>query len=99
MCDGHRADRAAVVREVLAEGGIEAPETDRMAATVLAKDGLPRYAWEAQRMESPDYVSVLIQSIAETHRWRGENDDAKRLVASRASPEAVETSSATVSTA
>jgi hypothetical protein len=80
----HRADRAAVVREVLAEAGIEAPETDRIAATVLAKNGLPRYVWEAQRVESADYVSVLIQSIAEAVRWRQEYGDAKRVA--RASP-------------
>jgi hypothetical protein len=93
----HRADRAAVVREVLAEAGIEAPETDRMTATVLAKDGLPRYGWEAGLVESADYVSLVLQSVAETLRWRQEYDDAKRRVASRASPGAVETSSATAS--
>jgi hypothetical protein len=50
-------------------------------------------------MEPADYVSVLIQSIAETLRWREEYDAAKRLAASRASPGAVDTSSATVSAA
>ena len=42
----HRADRATVVREVLAEAGIEAPEIDRMAADMLAEDGLPRFVWD-----------------------------------------------------
>jgi hypothetical protein len=37
----HRADRATVVREVLAEAGIDAPPTDRLATTTLADDGLP----------------------------------------------------------
>jgi hypothetical protein len=46
-----------------------------------------------------DYVTVLIQYIAESLRWREEYDDAKRLAGSRASPGAVETSSATVSAA
>ena len=35
----HKADRATVVREVLAEAGIDAPEADRMAADILAADG------------------------------------------------------------
>ncbi len=42
----HKADRATVVREVLAAAGVEAPATDRMSADVLADDGLPRYVWE-----------------------------------------------------
>src|SRR4029078_2996191 len=36
----HRADRATVVRAVLAEAGVDAPDTDRLATSVLAGDGL-----------------------------------------------------------
>jgi hypothetical protein len=42
----HKADRATVVREVLKEAGIQAPDADRMAADTLAADGLPRFVWE-----------------------------------------------------
>jgi hypothetical protein len=38
----HKADRAAVVREVLGAAGVEAPATDRLSTDVLALDGLPR---------------------------------------------------------
>ena len=92
----HRADRAAVVREVLAEAGIAAPETDRLAATVLAADGLPRYLWEPQLADYADYVHVVLGSVIETIRWREEYEEAKRRAASRAGPEQpVETNSAT----
>src|SRR5450631_1852662 len=43
--DVHRADRAAVVRQVLEETGVQVAETDRCAADVLAPDGEPRFVW------------------------------------------------------
>jgi hypothetical protein len=96
----HRADRAAVVREVLAEAGIEAPDTDRMAANVLAQDGLPRYVWEPAAVDIADYVDVVPRSIIETIRWRQEYEDSKRRTLTRASAgEPVETNSATASAA
>jgi hypothetical protein len=36
----HKADRATVVREALLSAGMVAPEIERMAATVMASDGL-----------------------------------------------------------
>jgi hypothetical protein len=41
----HRADRAAVVRQTLAAAGIDVPDRDRYATTVLSDDGLPRFEW------------------------------------------------------
>ena len=83
-----------------AEAGIEAPERDRMAATVLADDGLPRYVWEPQLVEAADYVSVVLGSVVEAIRWRHEYDDAKGKALSRASPQIpVEANSATTSAA
>jgi hypothetical protein len=38
------------VREVLKEAGIEAPDADRMAAAILAADGLPGFVWEDIRV-------------------------------------------------
>ena len=37
----HRADRAAVVRQVLEEAGVQVSDRDRCAAEVLAPDGEP----------------------------------------------------------
>lgn len=84
----HRADRATVVREVLAEAGIEAPEIDRLAASTLAEDGLPRYVWDEIPVASADYVQVVMASIAQAQRRRREYDTAKSAAPSRASPTA-----------
>jgi hypothetical protein len=78
---GHRADRAMVVRQVLAAAGVEAPEVDRMAADVLRDDGLPRYRWRVwDPLDStvPVYRQVITRSIAEKLRWRCQYEAAKR---------------------
>ncbi len=84
----HKADRAAVVRAVLEEAGIEAPDADRMAAATLAADGLPRFVWEDIPVVDRDYVKVVMASVREAHRWRTEYEAAKAQVAARASPTA-----------
>ena len=85
-----------MVREVLTEAGIDAPETDRMAATVLAEDGLPRFVWEPEIVDAAVYVHVVLGSVIETLRWRQEYEEAKRRAKTRASPDgSVETNSAT----
>jgi hypothetical protein len=78
---GHRADRATVVRQVLAAAGVEAPEIDRMAADVLRDDGVPRYRWRVwDPLDStvPVYRQVITRSIAEKLRWRSQYEAAKR---------------------
>ena len=82
----HKADRATVVREVLKEAGIDAPDADRMAADVLAEDGLPRFVWEDAPVVQRDYVTVVMASVLEAHRWRQEYQAAKQQAAARASP-------------
>jgi hypothetical protein len=83
----HRADRATVVREVLKQAGIDAPDADRMAADVLAADGLPRFVWADVPVVDRDYVQVVMRSVLEAQRWRREYESAKQLVgAARASP-------------
>jgi len=82
----HKADRATVVREVLKEAGIEAPDADRMAADVLAEDGLPRFVWEDVPVAERDYVTVVMASVVEAKRWRQEYQAAKEQAAARASP-------------
>ena len=84
----HRADRATVVREVLKEAGIEAPDADRMAADTLAADGLPRFVWEDIPVVDRDYVRVVMASVREAHRWRREYEEAKQQAAARAGPHA-----------
>jgi hypothetical protein len=82
----HRADRAAVVRQVLQEAGIDAPEADRMAADVLDTDGQPRFVWEDVPVPERDYTTVIAQSLRRAQRWRAQYEQAKALAAERGSP-------------
>jgi hypothetical protein len=79
---GHRADRATVVRQVLAAAGVKAPEVDRMAADVLRGDGVPRYrwrVWDPLDATVPVYRQVITRSIAEKLRWRSQYEAAKQV--------------------
>lgn len=82
----HRAERADVVRQVLAEAGIEAPAADRMTTEVLHTDGKPRFVWEDSPGHPGDYARVLTSYVMEQRRWRAEYDAAKAL-RDRASPD------------
>lgn len=74
----HKADRATVVREALLAAGVVAPETERLAATVLSGDGLPRFVWTSEHPEPSEYVAVIFASIAEKIRWRTQYEQAKQ---------------------
>ncbi|TDD65539.1 replication initiation protein [Jiangella aurantiaca] len=77
----HRADRAAVVRAVLAEAGIEMDDHDQLSATATAPDGKARYIWTPVRPGDPDapsYVWAVAKSIAQRRRWREQYDAAKQ---------------------
>ncbi|MBO0828100.1 MAG: replication initiation protein [Streptosporangiales bacterium] len=90
----HKADRAAIVRAVLAEAGIQAPDVDRYSATVEGEDGKPRYLWSPVRPGEEDlhtYRDLLIVALAEHHRWRLEYEHAKE----RAGPQGSELSATT----
>jgi hypothetical protein len=80
----HRADRAQVVREVLAAAGIQPPEADRMATSVLAADGKPRFVWEDLPVHGRDYIRVVMRSVLEAHAWRRQYEHAKTLRAEQA---------------
>jgi hypothetical protein len=82
----HRADRAAVVREVLAAAGLTAPEVDRCAADVLHTDGRPRFVWSDHEVDESQYAAVVLASIAERHRWRAQYEHAKRLAQDHGRP-------------
>jgi hypothetical protein len=76
----HKADRSAVVRQVLQEAGIDAGEVDRMAADVMRPDGLPRFSWriwDPLEASAPVYRQVMTRSIAEKLRWKSQYDAAK----------------------
>ena len=73
----HRADRAAVVREALAEAGIVAPEIERLAADVLSADGQPRFVWTDTKPDPQLYARVILASIAERQRWKAQYEAAK----------------------
>ena len=66
----HRADRATVVREALTSAGIDAPELDRMAASVTLPDGSPRFVWTDTRPEADIYARVILASVLERQQWR-----------------------------
>ena len=72
----HSADRATVVREVLAEAGIEAPATDRLTPTSWLPTVSPGSRVGAgcppARRSTPE---VLLGSIKQAQRWRTEYDD------------------------
>src|SRR5829696_5338530 len=83
----HRADRATVVREALLSAGVVAPETERLAASVLASDGLPRFVWTDERPDPASYTRVILASIAERQRWRTQYQEAVDTVSATGPPE------------
>lgn len=80
----HRADRSAVVRAVLEEAGIDAPEARRLAADVLAEDGLPRFVWEDIPVEERNYAATIARSIRQRRAWKVQYERAKEGI--RAGP-------------
>jgi hypothetical protein len=82
----HKADRSAVVRAVLEEAGIEAPEARRLAADVIDDDGLPRFVWEDIPVDERNYAATIATSIRQRRSWREQYDRAKEAI--RAGPAA-----------
>ena len=77
--DVHRADRAAVVRQVLEEAGVQVADRDRCAADVLAPDGEPRFAWSVLPPGEASYNAAVFAQIIQRHEWRAQYDKAKRV--------------------
>lgn len=77
--DVHRADRAAVVRQVLEEAGVQVAEPDRCAADVLAPDGEPRFVWSELPPGEGSYNKAVFAQIIQRHTWRAQYDKAKRV--------------------
>jgi len=88
--DDYRADRAAVVEEVLDSAGIPMPDTDRCSATTPGDDGQPRFRWDPVLPGDPDaptYRQAITTLIAERQRWRTQYETARQQMAeARAGP-------------
>ena len=87
----HKADRAAVVRQVLEAAGVDVPETSRMAADIRREDGIPRFnwkIWDPIDATVPVYRHVMTKSIAEKVRWKSEYELAKQRMCPTGSPTA-----------
>lgn len=52
-----------------------------MAATVLAKDGKPRFVWTDTRPDATTYITLILAAIAEQQRWRAQYQAAKEAAA------------------
>ena len=82
----HRADRAAVVRQVLEAAGYQPQEVDRMAAETLASDGEPRYHWQTVHLPPQKASEAIIASVFERRRWRNQYQRAKNASMANAPP-------------
>lgn len=76
----HRADRSDVVRAVLEEAGVEAPEARRLAADVMHEDGLPRFVWEDVPVEERNYAATIAASVRQRRAWRDQYERAKEAI-------------------
>jgi hypothetical protein len=82
----HRADRRAVVAQVLQEAGIEPGDADRLAAEHTLPDGTPRFVWDDAEASSVDYVAVIAASLRQARTWRQQYEHAKAIAAQCGSP-------------
>lgn len=77
--DQHKADRAEIVRAVLAEAGIDMQNRDRCATDQLAADGLPRFRWEPIEVNQADYQTVIGNALTQARQWRQQYQHAKAM--------------------
>ena len=80
--DEHRADRRAVVEQVLTDAGVDVEDADRCSATATTADGKPRYLWiplNPTETPLPAYREAVLSAIEERRRWREQYETAKAL--------------------
>ena len=75
-----------MVREALLSAGMVAPEIERLAASVRASDGLPRFVWTEERPDPASYVRVILAAISERQRWRAQYQTAVDTVSATGPP-------------
>lgn len=75
----HRADRSAVVREVLAAAGVDMDDHTQLSANATRPDGQPRYQWQPvdPRADSASYIAAIGRAIQQRQRWRIQYDAAR----------------------
>ncbi|NDL60991.1 replication initiator [Phytoactinopolyspora mesophila] len=77
----HKADRAAIVRTVLEDAGIEMDDHGEFSATATRPDGLPRYVWSTVKpgeADAPSYLRLIAHAITRRKRWREQYEQAKQ---------------------
>jgi hypothetical protein len=74
----HRADRSAVVREVLREAGFNPEDADRLSAARRLPDGSDRYTWREPQGRMFTYADVIASSLAQRIRWKADYQAAKQ---------------------
>ncbi|MBO0844384.1 MAG: replication initiation protein [Nocardioides sp.] len=77
----HRADRAEVVRQVLAEAGIGREDLDQFAADATDHQGVARYAWKsvnANELTLALWRAAVLTLIRQRTRWREQYERAKQ---------------------
>ncbi|KRF25028.1 replication initiator [Phycicoccus sp. Soil803] len=77
----HKADRRAVVEQVLSAAGIQPDDANRMAADTLTEDGKPRFVWVEVPVTQGDWARVVMDSMREHDRRRDQYERAKAIVA------------------
>ncbi|NED95847.1 replication initiation protein [Phytoactinopolyspora alkaliphila] len=76
----HKADRAAVVRTVLADAGVEMDDHGEFSATATRPDGQPRYHWSTVKpgdTDAPSYLRLIAHAITRRQAWREQYEAAK----------------------
>ncbi|MGH3367922.1 MAG: replication initiator [Nocardioidaceae bacterium] len=82
--DQHRADRRAVVEQVLESAGVDVDDRDRYSATATSAGGQPRYLWiplNPTETPLPSYREAVLSAIEERRRWRDQYEAAKQQLA------------------
>ncbi|WP_207782366.1 replication initiator [Phytoactinopolyspora limicola] len=77
----HKADRAAIVRTVLEDAGIDMDDHDQFSATATRPDGTPRYVWAPVKpgdTDAPSYLRLIAAAIRTRQRWRTQYEHAKQ---------------------
>jgi hypothetical protein len=82
----HRADRRAVVAQVLEAAGVPTEDAARMATHHTMPDGRARYVWKDVPAGELDYVSIMLGCIRHARHRREQYETAKAQLATHGPP-------------